>query len=45
MSDALQDKTVAFAVASDGIEQVELTEPWQALSAFCAAIVDATRGA
>ncbi len=31
MSDALQDKTVAFAVASEGIEQVELTEPWQAV--------------
>jgi len=27
----LQGKTVAFAVAQEGIEQVELTEPWEAV--------------
>jgi protease I len=31
MADSLQGKTVAFAVAPEGIEQVELTEPWQAV--------------
>ncbi len=31
MSDELQGKTVAFAVANEGIEQVELTEPWKAV--------------
>ncbi len=31
MTAALQGKTVAFAVATEGIEQVELTEPWQAV--------------
>ncbi len=31
MSAQLQGKTVAFAVATEGIEQVELTEPWQAV--------------
>lgn len=29
----LQDKSVAFLVAPEGIEQVELTEPWQAVLA------------
>ncbi|MDN3351049.1 type 1 glutamine amidotransferase domain-containing protein [Actinomadura sp. DC4] len=31
MSTQLQGKTIAFLVASDGIEQVELTEPWKAV--------------
>ncbi len=31
MSTELQGRTVAFAVAGEGIEQVELTEPWQAV--------------
>ena len=31
MSDELRGKTVAFAVANEGIEQVELTEPWKAV--------------
>src|SRR3954449_805164 len=31
MSTNLQGKTVAFLVATDGIEQVELTEPWKAV--------------
>ena len=31
MSAPLQGKTVAFAVATEGIEQVELTEPWKAV--------------
>jgi protease I len=31
MTDALKGKTIAFLVASEGIEQVELTEPWQAV--------------
>ncbi len=30
-SRALQGRTVAFLVAAEGIEQVELTEPWQAV--------------
>jgi protease I len=30
-SDTLQGKTIAFLVASEGIEQVELTEPWRAV--------------
>ncbi len=30
MAGALQGKTVAF-VATDGVEQVELTEPWKAI--------------
>jgi protease I len=29
MADALKGKTVAFLVATEGIEQVELTEPWK----------------
>src|SRR3954447_13373982 len=29
MSNELNGKTVAFLVAAEGIEQVELTEPWQ----------------
>jgi protease I len=28
MSEPLQGKTVAFLVAAEGVEQVELTEPW-----------------
>ncbi len=31
MADELQGKTIAFAVANEGIEQVELTEPWKAV--------------
>ncbi|GLY82621.1 type 1 glutamine amidotransferase domain-containing protein [Actinoallomurus iriomotensis] len=31
MSTQLQGKTIAFLVAPDGIEQVELTEPWKAI--------------
>ena len=31
MSSDLSGKTVAFLVAPEGIEQVELTEPWQAV--------------
>src|SRR3954465_9459627 len=31
MSDELNNKTVAFLVAAEGTEQVELTEPWQAV--------------
>ncbi|CAN5570953.1 type 1 glutamine amidotransferase domain-containing protein [soil metagenome] len=31
MSTQLQGKTVAFAVATEGVEQVELTEPWAAV--------------
>jgi protease I len=31
MSDELAGKTVAFLVAPEGAEQVELTEPWQAV--------------
>jgi protease I len=31
MSEALQDRRIAFLVANDGAEQVELTEPWQAV--------------
>ena len=31
MSDELRGKTIAFAVANEGIEQVELTEPWRAI--------------
>jgi protease I len=31
MSGELQGKTIAFLVAAEGIEQVELTEPWQAI--------------
>jgi protease I len=31
MSTQLQGKTIAFLVATDGIEQVELTEPWKAV--------------
>ena len=30
-STVLEGKTIAFAVASEGIEQVELTEPWKAV--------------
>ena len=31
MADSLTGKTIAFLVASEGIEQVELTEPWRAV--------------
>jgi protease I len=31
MADQLAGKTIAFLVANEGIEQVELTEPWQAV--------------
>lgn len=31
MSEELQDKRVAVLVANEGIEQVELTRPWQAI--------------
>ena len=30
-NDTLTGRTVAFLVASEGIEQVELTEPWKAV--------------
>jgi protease I len=32
MATTLQNKTIAFLVAPEGVEQVELTEPWQAVS-------------
>jgi protease I len=32
-SAALQGKTIAFAVANEGIEQVELEQPWEAVKA------------
>ena len=31
MSTSLNGKTIAFLVATDGVEQVELTEPWKAV--------------
>jgi protease I len=31
MADKLQDKRIAFVVAPEGVEQVELTEPWKAV--------------
>jgi protease I len=31
MADELSGKTIAFLVATEGIEQVELTEPWKAV--------------
>jgi protease I len=31
MTDVLQGKTVAFLTANEGVEQVELTEPWKAV--------------
>jgi len=31
VSEQLQGRTVAFVVAAEGIEQVELTEPWKAV--------------
>jgi len=31
MANDLKGKTIAFLVATEGIEQVELTEPWQAV--------------
>src|SRR5438270_5591845 len=33
MANELAGKTVAFLVATEGIEQVELTEPWKAVEA------------
>ena len=33
MPKTLQGKTIAFLVANEGIEQVELTEPWKAVEA------------
>ena len=33
MSTELSGKTIAFLVAPEGIEQVELTDPWQAVAA------------
>ena len=33
MADELQGKTVAFLVANEGVEQVELTRPWEAIEA------------
>jgi protease I len=33
MTEDLAGKTIAFAVASEGIEQIELTEPWKAVEA------------
>jgi protease I len=33
MADKLQGKRIAFLVANEGIEQVELTEPWKAIEA------------
>jgi protease I len=32
MADELKGKTIAFLVATEGIEQVELTEPWKAVT-------------
>jgi protease I len=32
MADKLQGKRIAFLVAREGVEQVELTEPWEAVS-------------
>jgi protease I len=31
MTQTLTDKTIAFLVANEGVEQVELTEPWKAV--------------
>jgi protease I len=31
MADTLQGKRIAFLVATEGVEQVELTEPWKAV--------------
>src|SRR5919107_2928869 len=31
MADELKDKLIAFLVATEGAEQVELTEPWKAV--------------
>jgi protease I len=31
MADELSGKTIAFLVANEGVEQVELTEPWKAV--------------
>jgi protease I len=33
MTDTLNDRTIAFLVSNEGAEQVELTEPWQAVEA------------
>jgi protease I len=31
MTDELKDRRVAFVIANEGVEQVELTTPWQAV--------------
>src|SRR3954447_17678189 len=31
MADKLNDKRIAFLVANEGVEQIELTEPWKAV--------------
>ena len=36
MADKLQGKRIAFLVAPEGTEQVELTEPWKAVEARAA---------
>jgi putative intracellular protease/amidase len=33
MTSELRGKTVAFLVANEGVEEVELTEPWKAVAA------------
>jgi protease I len=33
MTDTLQDKKIAFLVSNEGAEQVELTDPWEAVEA------------
>lgn len=33
MTNELNDQRVAFLVSNEGAEQVELTEPWQAIEA------------
>jgi protease I len=33
MAHELDGKTIAFLVGNEGVEQVELTEPWQAVEA------------
>src|SRR5918994_50627 len=33
MSETLNGRTIAFLVSNEGAEQVELTEPWQAVEA------------
>ena len=38
MSNELAGKRIAFLVANAGVEQVELTSPWQAVKAFARAV-------